>query len=420
MKQTFLNSVLSIPGNRTQPTLKHIFRRTHFFVLLMTLLICGSSLSILSLFALDSYAKKNLQLIASTISYRVEAGVVFNDQLAIQDAIDQLAYRDDFSEIRVENLHGKVLAKLKNSKKSTFDGIDRLFSHFISLDPASEMIRHGEQQVGTVWVTGNSKVMTRFLIQVLFGLLLCLVITLISVSYFSYRTHGYIVDSFKKMTTVANLVREQRAFNLRLPDAKILELNELSQDFNSLLDEIERWHKHLRQENDLLAHKAQHDSLTGLPNRGYFESRLETLFSQKKDSSISALLFFDNDRFKEINDTYGHAAGDFVLTQTSDLLQSRLRQKDFLARLGGDEFAAILPQIGDAKNAIGVAEAILKTLNDPIYLPSGQRLFIHLSIGIALSSNCATPAQLLAKADAAMYNAKRIPHNSWYLADELS
>jgi len=66
---------------------------------LIALLICGFSLSILSLFALDNYAKKNLQLIASTVSYRVEAGVVFNDRPAIQETIDQLAYRDDFSTI---------------------------------------------------------------------------------------------------------------------------------------------------------------------------------------------------------------------------------------------------------------------------------------------------------------------------------
>ncbi|WP_410210913.1 diguanylate cyclase domain-containing protein [Aquirhabdus sp.] len=414
MKRTFFSTII---GSQTQPTLKHIFKRTHFVVLLIALLICGFSLSVLSLFALDNYAKKNLQLIASTVSYRVEAGVVFNDRPAIQETIDQLAYRDDFSTIRIEDIHGQVLAELKNTKKGSFDALDQLFNHFMFLNPTSEAIKHDDETVGTVWVSGNSKVITKFLSQVLLGLVLCLVITLISVSYFSYRTHGYIVQSFEKMTTVANLVREQRAFNLRLPKAKIQELDELSQDFNSLLDEIELWHQNLKQENDTLTYKAQHDSLTGLPNRGYFETRLESLFHQAKDSSQLALLFFDNDRFKEINDTYGHAAGDFVLTQTSVRLQSRLRQKDFLARLGGDEFAAILPQIVDEKNAIMVAEAILATLNDPIYLPNGQRLFIHLSIGIALSQDCKTPEQLLEKADAAMYHAKRSPSNSWYLSD---
>jgi nitrate/nitrite-specific signal transduction histidine kinase len=83
---------------------------------------------------------------------------------------------------------------------------------------------------------------SHFLGQVLIGLISCLLITLLCVSYFSYRTHAKIVKSFATMTTVANLVREQRAFNIRLPEANIVELNELSQDFNSLLDEIEQWH----------------------------------------------------------------------------------------------------------------------------------------------------------------------------------
>ena len=413
MRRSFFSLLLN---SRAKPTLKHLFKQTHFLVLLITLLICGFSLSVLSVFALNSYAQKNLQLIASTISYRVEAGVVFNDQPAVQETINQLANRDDFSEIRVENAKGIVLASLKQSHKGAFDTVDDLLNHIIMLKPTSEAIHHGDERIGTVWITGNSKVIAQFLVKVLFGLLLCLMITMASVSYFSYRTHSYIVQSFVKMTTVATLVREQRAFNLRLPDVQIVELHELSQDFNSLLDEIEQWHKHLKQENDVLAHKALHDSLTGLPNRGYFETRLSALFEPTKSKATFALLFFDNDRFKEINDNYGHAAGDFVLKQTSLRLQSRLRHEDFLARLGGDEFAAILPQIGEAKNAITVAEAILATLNDPVYLPNGQRIFIHLSIGIALSTHCNSAKQLLAHADAAMYNAKRQPHNSWNLA----
>lgn len=413
MKQNLVN-VFNYPK---QPTLKHIFRKTHFLVLLITLLICGSSLSLLSFFALNSYAQKNLQLIASTISYRVEAGVVFNDQSAIQESINKISYRDDFSQIKIINMQNKVLAELTHRENNSFGWLVDIFSHAFFIQPISEPIMHGDQKIGTVWVTGSAAVMTKFLGQVIIGLFFCLIITMISVSYFSLRTHRYIVQSLEKMTTVAHLVREQRAFNLRLPRIEILELNELSQDFNALLEEIELWHEHLRLENDTLAYQAQHDSLTGLANRGFFEKRLDVLFNQAKNNSMLALLFFDNDRFKEINDTYGHAAGDFVLTQTALRLKSRLRKQDFLARLGGDEFAAILPQIIDRKNAIKVAESILDGLNEPITLPDGQELMIHLSIGIALSSHCATPQQLLAKADSAMYQAKRVPSNSWYLAN---
>lgn len=414
MNQTAVSHTSSPKKRRT---LQGIFRRTHLLVLLITLLISGTALSVLSFFALEDYAKKNLQLLASSISYRVEAGVVFNDREAIQETINQLADRDEFSEIRVMDKRNKILATFKHNSTQSLNWWEELFNHYIFAEPVTEDIMHGNHKVGRVWVSGNASVIAHFLGQVLIGLISCLLITLVCVSYFSYRTHAKIVKSFATMTTVANLVREQRAFNVRLPEANIVELNELSQDFNALLDEIEQWHLSLREENDQLALQALHDSLTGLPNRGFFEKRLESSFNQAKNSLPLALLFIDNDRFKQINDTYGHAAGDQVLTEMSHRLQSRLRQKDFVARLGGDEFAVILPHIVDEQHAIRVAESLLATAQLPVKLEDQRQVKFSLSIGIALSTHCETPQQLLAKADAAMYQAKLVSTNSWYLAD---
>ena len=409
---------LSIPDSpMKRRTLQGIFRRTHLLVLLITLLISGTALSLLSFFALEDYAKKNLELLASSISYRVEAGVVFNDELAIQETINQLANRDEFSEIRVLDKQGYILASLKHNATRDLSWWEQLFNRFIFAEPVTENIMHGNQNIGMVWVSGNASAIAHFLGQVLIGLISCLLITLVCVSYFSYCTHAKIVKAFATMTTVANLVREQRAFNIRLPEANIVELNDLSQDFNSLLEEIEQWHLSLKQENDQLAMQALHDSLTGLPNRGYFEKRLESSFNQAKNSIPVALLFIDNDRFKQINDNYGHAAGDRVLTEMSRRLQSRLRQKDFVARLGGDEFAVILPHIVDEQHAIMVAESLLASAQQPVQLEDRREVQFSLSIGIALSTHCNTPQELLAKADAAMYQAKLVATNSWYLAD---
>jgi diguanylate cyclase (GGDEF)-like protein len=401
---------------RKQPSLQRLFTQTHFLVLLIALFFSGTSLSLLSFFTLNSYTNKNLQLIASTVSYRVEAGVVFNDKMAVQETINKLSYRDELSEIKVLDQHQQLIAYLKPEQKGSLNFIHQFFNQYIFAQPVIEPIMHDNQRIGEVWLVGNASGITNFLGQVLLGLLSCLIITMISVSYFSARAHAYIVNSFKKMTSVANLVREQRAFNLRLPPAKILELEELSQDFNSLLDEIEQWHQHIKAENDSLAHKAMHDSLTGLANRGYFEAQLETLFHQAQYSqNPMALLFIDNDDFKLINDNYGHAAGDFILIEMAERLKLRLREKDIIARLGGDEFAVILPQIIDKKNATAVAEAMLSAIKRPITLPSGQVINISVSIGIALSNDAKTPELLLASADSAMYQAKLTPYNSWSL-----
>ncbi|XID75765.1 diguanylate cyclase domain-containing protein [Alkanindiges sp. WGS2144] len=404
---------------KRQPSLQRLFRNTHLLVLLVTLLISGTLLSIVSFFSLDDYAKRNLQLIASSVSFRVEAGVVFDDRAAIQETINQLAYRNEFREIKVLDNTGQTIAELKHHYNDSFEPLRVWFNQWIFSEPVTVPITHNDQTIGTVWLMGNAEGIFSFLGKVLLGLLGCLIITVICVSYCSLRTHNYILHSFKKITNVANLVREQRAFNLRIPSSSISELEDLSQDFNSLLDEIERWHQHIKAENDTLLHKATHDSLTGLVNRNYFEAQLDTLFTQTQPDNPLALLFIDHDRFKQINDTYGHTAGDQILIEVGKRLVTRLRQKDVVARWGGDEFAVILPEIIDKKNAVAVAESILAGVEDPIIFPDGQCVHISLSIGIALSTHCKSPEQLLAKADAAMYRAKLVPSNSWSVLNNV-
>lgn len=401
-----------------QPTLQQLFRGTHILVLLITLIFSGTSLSILAFFALDDYAKQNLHLMASSVSYRVEAGVVFNDRLAIQDTINQLTYHHELSQIKVFDQHHNILAENKPNPPEQNNIITRLLNRLFFSNPVVELIEHDKQKIGSVWIVGNAAALTHFLGQVALGMTSCLIITMLAVSYFSRRSHAYIMNTINKMTNVANMVREQRAFNLRLPYTQIVELNELSEDFNSLLDEIEQWHKHIKAENASLTYKAMHDSLTGLANRNYFEAQLENLFIQSKVSAPLALLFIDNNRFKAVNDTYGHAVGDKILIETAKRLQSRLREKDFVARLGGDEFAVILPRVGSLKNAEAVCKAIISAIETPVVLPNGEEIYIKLSIGIAISTQCRTPQQLLAHADAAMYQAKLTSDNSWFVFNQ--
>jgi GGDEF domain-containing protein len=104
-----------------------------------------------------------------------------------------------------------------------------------------------------------------------------------------------------------------------VPPAQIAELDNLGNDFNALLDELESWQTHLQSENETLAHQASHDSLTGLPNRAFFEGRLiRALRNAGKLNERVAVLFLDSDRFKGINDNFGHAAGDAVLVAVAN------------------------------------------------------------------------------------------------------
>jgi diguanylate cyclase (GGDEF)-like protein/PAS domain S-box-containing protein len=152
------------------------------------------------------------------------------------------------------------------------------------------------------------------------------------------------------------------------------------------------------------------DAVTDLPNRVLFMDRLE--HALRRSSRVCAavgVLFIDLDNFKVINDSLGHAAGDAVLAQFAERLQSCVRAEDTAARLGGDEFTVLIEQADDPSLAIGIAERVHQALLEPFHLAS-QDVFTSASIGIALSNPDATdqvgPDELLRNADLAMYRAK--------------
>ncbi|HXT17408.1 MAG TPA: diguanylate cyclase [Gemmatimonadaceae bacterium] len=172
-----------------------------------------------------------------------------------------------------------------------------------------------------------------------------------------------------------------------------------------------------RNREALLAHRAEHDSLTGLVNRARFESRLSEVL---EPGSINprlgavrqiAVLFIDLDGFKPVNDRYGHAAGDAVLVAVAERLRDSTRNSDLIARLGGDEFAILL-EVRDHEEVTNVADRILASLENAIEF-DGQKLRVGASIGIA-DTRVGTPGEtplgaveLLRAADAAMYTAKQ-------------
>jgi diguanylate cyclase (GGDEF)-like protein/PAS domain S-box-containing protein len=157
----------------------------------------------------------------------------------------------------------------------------------------------------------------------------------------------------------------------------------------------------------LLAHQATHDALTDLPNRTLLHDRLDqALRAGARHRQPLALLLLDLDRFKEINDTFGHHHGDLLVREVGQRVRAALRASDTLARLGGDEFAVLLPAT-DEGGAVAVAGALLAVLDAPLNV-GGQTLHVGASIGIALCpAHGADTPTLLRHVDVAMYTAKR-------------
>jgi len=162
-----------------------------------------------------------------------------------------------------------------------------------------------------------------------------------------------------------------------------------------------------RQAESRAQHLADHDALTGLPNRRLLEDRLtQALAASQRNRRQTAVMFVDLDRFKNINDSLGHAAGDVVLKECAERLVRQLREVDTICRMGGDEFVVVLPEIKRAADAANVAAKILETVAQPFRVEE-RELGITPSVGIAVFPDDGRDAEsLIRNADAAMYHAK--------------
>ena len=169
-----------------------------------------------------------------------------------------------------------------------------------------------------------------------------------------------------------------------------------------------------RQTEETIRQMAYHDALTGLPNRKLFVDRLTLeLAHAHRDKQALAVLFLDLDRFKDVNDKLGHAAGDKLLREVAVRLMNCVRESDTVARMGGDEFTLLLPGIKCAADTSLIAGKILESVKQPLRL-DGREVNITTSVGIALYPDGGKdPDTLLKNADAAMYHAKETGRNNY-------
>jgi diguanylate cyclase (GGDEF)-like protein len=162
------------------------------------------------------------------------------------------------------------------------------------------------------------------------------------------------------------------------------------------------------------------DGLTGLPSRLLLMSRLESALARlERTGGHVAVLFVDLDRFKVVNDSLGHHAGDALLLGVTERLRKAVRRHEMPARFGGDEFVLVCEDVADAQHAVAVAERLLKALALPFDL-DGHQAFVAGSIGIALTDDpYASPSDLVRDADAAMYHAKEAGGGRWSIFDQV-
>jgi diguanylate cyclase (GGDEF)-like protein len=226
-----------------------------------------------------------------------------------------------------------------------------------------------------------------------------LTVPIIAIVYFTYRTYLKSVEASEAQANQAvSHVEEQRRY----------------------ISELELIRKELQESREHFRNAAMHDGLTGRPNRALLLDRLKLVVAQarRRPDHLFAVLFLDLDRFKMINDSLGHVAGDELLVETSRRLTNNLRTADTVARLGGDEFAILLDGLESNASVLHVVERLQKDLLKPYYI-RGQEVFTTASIGITFSTTGYESAEtILRDADTAMYRAKQNGKARYELFDQ--
>jgi diguanylate cyclase (GGDEF)-like protein/PAS domain S-box-containing protein len=184
--------------------------------------------------------------------------------------------------------------------------------------------------------------------------------------------------------------------------------------FDTDISKLKEVQQELKKQKDILYHQANHDNLTGLPNRVLFNDRLaQGIKKAKRYNEELALFFIDLDQFKQINDSLGHDIGDGVLKEVSRRFLSVIREEDTLSRLGGDEFSVITGSLKESNESSVLANKFIECLVEPIIIGK-HTLYITCSIGISFyPQDGKTPEDLLKYADVAMYKAKDEGRNNF-------
>ena len=198
-----------------------------------------------------------------------------------------------------------------------------------------------------------------------------------------------------------------------------IKVEERTRDLVNINANLERVIDKKEQAEQTLQYLAYHDELTGMPNRNTLVDRIgQSIKKSSREKQQMAILFFDLDRFKNVNDSLGHAVGDELLQEVASRLYSSLRNNDTISRNGGDEFVVVLEELSDTNEAVHVAKKIINCITETFEIKSHK---IHLGVSVGISiypTDGETPLVLLRNADTAMYRAKKAGGNQLQFYDE--
>ncbi|THB83493.1 diguanylate cyclase [Pantoea allii] len=370
------------------------------------LLLCWLLLSSTSLLFIKNYEKRNLELIGSTLSTTLTAATVFADSYDARNKIERLGNEGMYASAKLVTRDQIVLAQW-NAQQENTGWYSRLLREWIYIKPLNVNIIHADVAVGTLTLEGTvtgAVSFIRYSFMILTSGMLCVLIISLLLSEFLHRG---MIATLRTITSSIHYVIHSGEFSLRIPGGPIREFQLFSDDLNSLLMEMQSLKASLMRDNLSLAAKALEDPLTGLANRSAFSARLTQLLDQQYAHERFALLFLDGDRFKSINDNWGHAAGDEVLKVIGARLLSLASDQDLVVRLGGDEFAMLVTSRASEEQLQQLIQSIHDVIMEKIIIAEGMPITTSVTIGYTWSQHGDTVESILERADMNMYKNKR-------------
>jgi diguanylate cyclase (GGDEF)-like protein len=368
-----------------------------------------------TLYSLQQQASHALSLAARSLAYAGEPALRFKDIDALMDLVKPLADSEQLATVEVLDRRGAVLLHYRRPPAGQRDAVARRVAAWLLPMSVSAPVAAGARQLGEVRLSSDGRVLLNSLAGLLAAVLSSLALSAVAAWWWSHRLARLIAEPVYALVRLTKELRANRRFESRAEVSTVLEVNTLAGDFNDLLAELQSHqreiaerHEELNSANLRLRHTSLHDGLTGLPNRRYLVEHLrEVLARCHRLNERAAVLFIDMDRFKQVNDSMGHAIGDVLLEALAQRLRASVRETDFVARQGGDEFVVLLYPIGDSADVLSSISRIRKSLQQPLRLQDGQSLPLGVTIGGAIYPDHGDSIDaLVSSADSAMYVAK--------------
>ncbi len=392
--------------------------------LLLTFLLMAAALW----YGARQHQLQNAMTSAAVLANSVASSLVFSDKKSASQELAIFARRQEVLHVALFDQGAQPFAQWSvqtNMQRPSLDisSIERSTTSWQHLELQLPVMLH-QEQVGTLRVQESLGRVNRAVGWLIGLLALMTVMTLLIAARGLRIVQKRVLAPIIELSELADYAARHQDYSQRGIIYKQDEVGRLTERLNELFKRTEIWQteltKQLEREQKTgaeLKQLAHHDSLTGLPNRLYFQKELPIFIGQSEQKNQRlALMFIDLDNFKTVNDTWGHDYGDEVLRIVAKRMQQVLRNHDRLCRLGGDEFAALVPGLSDSASIEHLAMRLIEAVHQPI-LVQEQRMPIGATVGIAIYPDHAPDAaQLLQRSDEAMYAAKKAGKNTYRLA----